>query len=151
MPGWLIDANVWIAISFTEHDHHALATRFIAETSPAHPALLCRATEQSWLRLLTTPALHRRYDSLPVSNRDALRILSDALQLPNIRLIEEEPTGVRALWHRLAALPSASPKVWMDAYLAAFAIGHAVELVTLDSDFKRFVKDGLKLNLLPPG
>ena len=39
----------------------------------------------------------------------------------------------------------------MDAYLAAFAIGHRVELVTLDSDFKRFVKDGLKLNLLTPG
>ena len=148
MPGWLIDANVWIAVSFTEHDHHALATRFIAETSPARPALLCRATEQSWLRLLTTPALHRRYDSPPVSNRDALGILSDALQLPNIRLIEEEPTGVRALWHRLAALPSASPKVWMDAYLAAFAIGHAVEFVTLDQDFKRFVKDGLNLKLL---
>lgn len=39
----------------------------------------------------------------------------------------------------------------MDAYLGALAIGHAVELVTLDSDFKRFVKDGLKLNLLYPG
>ncbi|MCU0779558.1 MAG: hypothetical protein MUF04_00490 [Akkermansiaceae bacterium] len=99
MPGWLIDANVWIAVSFAEHDHHALAKRFIAETSPECQALLCRATEQSWLRLLTTPALHRR-------------------------------------------------KVWMDAYLAAFAIGHAVEFVTLDSDFKRFVKDGLKLKLL---
>jgi toxin-antitoxin system PIN domain toxin len=150
VPGWLIDANVWIAASFAEHDHHALAKEFIAETSPAHPALLCRATEQSWLRLLTTPALHRRYDSLPVSNRDALRILSDALQLPNIRLIEEEPARIRTLWHQLAALPTASPKVWMDAYLAAFAIGHAVESVTLDADFKRFVKDGLKLKLLTP-
>ena len=39
----------------------------------------------------------------------------------------------------------------MDAYLAALTIGHAVELVTLDSDFKRFVKDGLKLSLLTPG
>ena len=38
--------------------------------------------------------------------------------------------------------------VWMDAYLAAFAIGHAVEFVTLDQDFKRFVKDGLNLKLL---
>jgi len=36
----------------------------------------------------------------------------------------------------------------MDAYLAAFAIGHAVEFVTLDSDFKRFSTDGLKLQLL---
>jgi predicted nucleic acid-binding protein len=42
-------------------------------------------------------------------------------------------------------------KVWMDAYLAAFAIGHAIEFVTLDQDFKRFVKDGLKLTLLATG
>ena len=148
MQGSLIDANVWIAVSFEQHDHHALANRYISETSPDRPALICRATEQFWLRLLTTPALHRRYDSLPVSNRDALTILSDTMELPNVRLIEEEPTGVRALWHRLAAIPSASPKVWMDAYLAAFAIRHAVEFVTLDKDFKNFVKDGLKLQLL---
>jgi predicted nucleic acid-binding protein len=36
----------------------------------------------------------------------------------------------------------------MDAYLAAFAIGHDMEFVTLDQDFKRFGKDGLKLRLL---
>ncbi|MCX6873110.1 MAG: PIN domain-containing protein [Verrucomicrobia bacterium] len=148
MQGCLIDANVWIAVSFEQHDHHALANRFISETSPDRPALLCRATEQSWLRLLTTPALHRRYDSLLVSNRDALTILSDTLELPNVRLVEVEPSGVRALWHRLAAIPSASPKVWMDAYLAAFAICHDVEFVTLDQDFKNFERNGLKLQLL---
>jgi len=38
----------------------------------------------------------------------------------------------------------------MDAYLAAFAIRHAVEFVTLDRDFKNFVKDGLVLRLLAP-
>ena len=148
MQGCLIDANVWIAVSFEAHDQHVLAKRFFATTSLSRPALLCRATEQSWLRLLTTPALHRRYDSLPVSNRDALIMLSDTLELPNVRLVEVEPSGVRALWQRLAAIPSASPKVWMDAYLAAFAIRHDVEFVTLDRDFKKFEKDGLKLQLL---
>lgn len=148
MQGCLIDANVWIAVSFEAHDPHVLAKRFFAATSPSRPALLCRATEQSWLRLLTSPALHRRYDSLPVSNRDALIILSDTLELPNVRLVEVEPSRVRALWQRLAAIPSASPKLWMDAYLAAFAIRHDVEFVTLDRDFKNFEKDGLKLQLL---
>ena len=148
MQGCLIDANVWIAVSFEAHDQHVLAKRFFATTSLSRPALLCRATEQSWLRLLTTPALHRRYDSLPVSNRDALIMLSDTLELPNVRLVEVEPSGVRALWQRLAAIPSASPKVWMDAYLAAFTIRHDVEFVTLDRDFKNFEKDGLKLQLL---
>jgi predicted nucleic acid-binding protein len=36
----------------------------------------------------------------------------------------------------------------MDAYLAAFAILHDMELVTLDRDFRNFEKDGLKLRLL---
>ena len=47
-----------------------------------------------------------------------------------------------------AQLSSASPKVWTDAYLAAFAIGHDQELVTIDSDFKNFEKAGLNLKML---
>ena len=31
MQGCLIDANVWIAVSFEQHDHHALANRFNSE------------------------------------------------------------------------------------------------------------------------
>ena len=31
MQGSLIDANVWIAVSFEQHDHHARANRFISE------------------------------------------------------------------------------------------------------------------------
>jgi predicted nucleic acid-binding protein len=42
------------------------------------------------------------------------------------------------------------PKVWTDAYLVTFAIGHDLELVTIDSDFKNFEKAGLRLQLLTP-
>jgi predicted nucleic acid-binding protein len=52
--------------------------------------------------------------------------------------------------HRRSQLSSASPKVWTDAYLAAFAIGHDLEMVTIDSDFKNFEKAGLRLQLLTP-
>ena len=60
----------------------------------------------------------------------------------------EEPPGVFGLWCTLAALDSASPKVWMDAYLAAFAIAGGLRMVTLDQDFKNFVPQGLNLHLL---
>ena len=36
----------------------------------------------------------------------------------------------------------------MDAYLAAFAIRHRIEIITLDRDFRGFEKDGLKVTLL---
>lgn len=50
------------------------------------------------------------------------------------------------LWRELSAFKTSSPKVWMDSYLAAFAIAHDYALVTFDSDFKQYA--GLKLNLL---
>jgi len=62
----------------------------------------------------------------------------------------EEPPGVFAQWRTLAALDSASPKVWMDAYLAAFALAGGLRLLTLDQDFKNFVPQGLNLVLLNP-
>ena len=48
----------------------------------------------------------------------------------------------------MAALDSTSPKVWMDAYLAGFAIAGGFHLLSLDRDFKSFVPHGLGLTLL---
>lgn len=39
-------------------------------------------------------------------------------------------------------------KVWMDAYLAAFAIRAGLPLATLDADFRRFEAADLQLRLL---
>jgi len=79
-----------------------------------------------------------------------MNLFEKTVALPNVSRTAAEPVGLGTLWHHLASLPTASPKVWTDAYLAAFAIGHDLEFVTLDGDFKRFVKDGLKLKLLTP-
>ena len=38
----------------------------------------------------------------------------------------------------------------MDAYLAAFALGGCLRLVTVDHDFKAYQRDGLDLLLLNP-
>lgn len=48
----------------------------------------------------------------------------------------------------LVDTPSASPKVWMDAYLAAFAIRTGLPFASLDADFRRFEAAGLDLHLL---
>lgn len=60
----------------------------------------------------------------------------------------DEPPGVTTIWHRLAALPSASPKVWMDAYLAAFATASHLQMVTLDQGFLQFA--GISSTVLTP-
>jgi len=96
---------------------------------------------------MSTAALAKTYGVMPLTNRDALITLDNLQALPQVAW-RDEPAGIFGLWRTLAALDSASPKVWMDAYLAAFAIAGALRLVTLDKDFKNFLPQGLDLALL---
>lgn len=143
----LFDSNVWLALTFSSHPHHALAKKTFAAATTKRPACFCRATQQSFLRLATTPVLLHAYGAEGFTNLDAVSLIAALVKLPNIRMLTE-PLELEPLWHRLAGLQTASPKVWMDAYLAAFAIRHEAEFVTLDRDFQNFEKDGLKLRLL---
>ena len=143
----LFDSNVWLALTFSSHPHHALAKRVFAEASAGNPACFCRATQQSFLRLATTPVVLKVYGAEGFTNQEATKLLKTLSGLSAVSTLEE-PSGLESRWLELAVLPSASPKVWMDAYLAAFAILHDLELVTLDRDFRNFERDGLKLRLL---
>ncbi len=147
MPGYLLDTNVWLAAIFTTHPFHHLAEQTLQQATPAQPVAFCRATQQSFLRLATTPTLLKAYGAEGLTNRDALIALDALLALPQI-CFRDEPAGVFTLWRTLASCATASPKVWMDAYLAAFAIAGGLRLVTLDNDFKNFVPHGLDLSLL---
>lgn len=147
MPGSLFDTNVWIAAIFTTHPAHKQAQQVLQNATPADPAVFCRSTQQSLLRLASTPALLKIYGAEGLTNRDALVALAALLALPQV-CEREEPPGLLALWHRLASRDTASPKVWMDAYLAAFAIAGGLHLVSLDQDFKSFEAQRLNLILL---
>jgi len=143
----LYDSNVWLALTFSAHPHHTLAKKVFAGASADNPACFCRATQQSFLRLATTPVLLNAYGAEGFTNQDAEKLFNALFGLSAVSALEE-PSGLESRWLELAGLPSASPKVWMDAYLAAFAILHEAEFVTLDRDFRKFEKDGLKLRLL---
>jgi toxin-antitoxin system PIN domain toxin len=145
----LFDSNVWLALTFSAHPHHTLAKGIFAEASAEYPACFCRATQQSFLRLATTPAILTAYGADGFTHRDAAKLIQTLSGLSAVSTLEE-PSDLESRWLELARLPSASPKVWMDAYLAAFAIRHETEFVTLDRDFQNFEKDGLKLRLLTP-
>lgn len=148
MPGTLVDTSVWVAAFFEEHEFFTPANSFITSRNAGEPALFCRATEQSWLRLITTPSLHKVYKSQKPSSQEATAILTNWYAQLHVRCLDAEPGGTRELWLKLAAIPSASPKVWMDGYLAAFAIRSGLPLATLDADFRRFEVAGLDLLLL---
>ena len=145
MPGSLFDTSVWLAAVFPTHPMHPPAQRCLQTATPVEPAVFCRSTQQSFLRLATTPTLLKAYGATGLTNRDALTVLGALMALPQV-CEQEEPTGTFSLWQHMAALNTASPKVWMDAYLAAFAISGGLGLTSLDLDFRKFATHGLKLN-----
>ena len=149
MSGTLFDTNIWIAAVFSSHPFHSAATQALQQASTAEPAIFCRTTQQSFLRLASTPAILKVYGATGFTNRDALVALRALQALPQVSVKDEAP-GTVSLWHSLSALNSASPKVWMDAYLAAFAITANLSLATLDRDFRNFVGQGLDLTLVNP-
>jgi toxin-antitoxin system PIN domain toxin len=144
----LFDSNVWLALALPKHPHREQAQNYLAGLSKDSMALFCRATEQSWLRLITTPALHRAYDFATITNHNAIKMLNQWHTDPRVGHIEREPPGTHQLWLKIADRNTASPKLWMDAYLAAFAISGQLCFVTADKDFRQFQAAGLDLHLL---
>jgi len=59
----------------------------------------------------------------------------------------DEPKGIDELWEKLGIRETASPKLWMDAYLAAFALRANYICVTTDAAFKQF--KGLNSVIIP--
>jgi uncharacterized protein len=141
----LVDNSVWVALSLPPHGHHAAAREWFERQPDDASVLFFRATQQSFLRLLSTEAVMRAYALSPMTNADAWCVY-DALRAD--RRIAS-PRSRRA-WRRPGdpsrpATPR-RPSLWMDAYLAAFAVAAGVELVTTDTAFKPF--KGLPVRLL---
>ena len=76
-----------------------------------------------------------------------LRFLDSLYADPAVSREDEQP-ATRSLWLHFAQGQQSSPKVWMDAYLAAFAVSLGIELVTFDEGLKNFQRPGLRLHLL---
>lgn len=123
------------------HPHHAAALHWYESLKTGDTAGFCRASQKSFLRLLTR-RIAPGYE--PISNETAWTFYESLAADPFI-FMEPEPPGVESLWRRLSTGKSAAPKLWMDAWLAAFAIAGGCVMVTLDHDFQKFTPDGLNL------
>ena len=147
--GLLCDTNVWLALSLSGHTHHTVTRAWLDTVATSASVLFCRATQQSFLRLLTNPAVLAPYGNPPLTNEEAWAVYEAFVTDDRIVLLAEEPDGFEPWWREFAVRPTASPKLWMEAYLAAFsrAAGHTI--VTTDSAFKQF--PGLDLLFLGQG
>jgi uncharacterized protein len=141
----LADSNVWLALALSKHQFHDVARDWFAGLKPREVVCFCRSTQQSFLRLLTTHEVFMPYAVPPLTNEEAWSTYESFLANKRVSFAAE-PAELQDHWKALAVQSQASPKLWNDAYLAAFALAGGHRLVTLDKGFKQF--PGLDLLLL---
>lgn len=143
----LFDANVWIALCFESHPAHPVARRFREGLTEEDRACFCRAIELTFLRLLTNDHVLKGLGKAPLRNSEALRLYRSLRSQPFVEYLPE-PQELED-WYSFADIDQVSPKVWMDAYLAAFAAQSSAQLVTFDNGFKDYQRFGARISILP--
>jgi toxin-antitoxin system PIN domain toxin len=139
----LPDVNVWLAISLPDHPHHLAAQRYWAETS-ADVLAFCRVTALGYLRLLCNKVTMA---GRPLEVPDAWHAYRSFRRLPEV-VLAPEPEGCEELLGKRAIAGEFTPRLWTDAYLAAFATAGGFRLVSFDGDFDGFKNlDRLRLKV----
>ena len=141
MPA-LCDGNFLVALSHGGHQHHAKAKDWFDAGGADAGLVLCRVSQLGLLRLLTNPAIMKD----EVCTTDWAWATHDRMmQDARFSYREEAPELQTKLREYTKGFPF-SPKLWQDAYLAAFAVSIGLGLVTFDQGFDKF--EGLRPEIL---
>jgi toxin-antitoxin system PIN domain toxin len=122
------DVNVWVALNYQRHVHHAAATQWYEAVPEETRLTFCRQTQLGLFRILTTPAVMGKE---MLAQRECWQIFDRWISTGQVALVDE-PLGLETVLRALTEGSTASPKAWMDAYLIAFAEIAELTLVTLD-------------------
>jgi uncharacterized protein len=124
------DVNVWLVL-IIEHVHQKAALNWWQRESGA--IAFCRFTQIGLLRLLTTPAV---MDGKPFTMKQAWSTHDVLAGDERVEFLPEPPAVERA-FRGLSSTAHASPKLWANAYLTAFASECGGSLVTFDRSLAR--------------
>jgi toxin-antitoxin system PIN domain toxin len=124
------DVNDWLVLAI-EHAHQKAALDWWHREQRAIG--FCRLTQMGFLRLLTTSAV---MDGKPLSMADAWKTY-DLLANDERTEFVSEPAALEHAFRDLSSSAHASPKLWADAYLTAFARECGGSLVTFDRSLAR--------------
>lgn len=136
----LCDTNVWLALATSVHEHHRVATTWLATIDAPRSVAFVRPVQQAFLRLLTTQAFFASYGLRALTDRAAWVTYDTLAADERVVLRADEPPDLERRWREYTAHDSASPKLWMDAWLAAFAVAAGCRLVTSDRAFRQFAE-----------
>ena len=126
------DVNVWLALLLADHIHRPAAKAWW-ESDTADSIVFCRVTQISVLRVLTSAAA---MNGQPLTMKQAWRAYDRLFEDDRVALVRE-PEGLDEQFRKLSGSWAASPKVWADAYIAAFAARLNATLVTFDKALEK--------------
>lgn len=125
MAGYLLDANVLIALAWPKHQFHGKVGTWFARHSRAGWST-CPFTQAAFVRILCNPA----FSSDALTPENALRLLEANINLPSHQFWPDSldvPSALDSIQGRLTGHQQVT-----DAYLLALASHHRGKLATLD-------------------
>jgi len=142
MKSYFPDINVWVALAYRGHQHHAVAASWF-EGLKNEALYFCRITQLGFLRMLTHPVVMR--DEVK-SQREAWEIYDLLLRDSRVAFYSEpDPEDVGRELRALTTSARFAPQQWPDAYLAAFAKVAGLTLVTFDRALSKLAREDVLL------
>ncbi len=138
----LCDVNLILDLVHDRQEHHLRAKQWMSERTELGEVGLTRSTQIAVLRLLNNPAVM----GVDVCDGKEAWIVVDQLFKDRRIVLLSEPPAVEQRLRSLTLKIKYSPRMWPDAYLAAFAIAARRKLVTFDRRFLEYA--GLDVELL---
>ena len=129
----LADANLWLAIAYSDHQHHPEAKTWF-DAQPDGSCGFCRVTQMALLRHLTNSKIMGQFAQ---GQQDAWKNYDKLANDPRVMFLNEPPS-LEGTFRSFTQAVSPSHKHWTDAYLAAFAVTSQTQLVTFDKEFHRY-------------
>lgn len=140
MTGYLLDVNVLIALSWSDHQFHDLAQRWFARNASKGWST-CPLVEAGFVRVLSNPAFSPR----AVTPQEATAALEESTRHP-AHSFWPDSLSLAQVWENLGPHVMGHKQV-TDAYLLALAIHHKGKLATLDRGIEQFFGKGKEHHL----
>lgn len=135
------DINLWIALTYEGHVHHARAASWFHALPADARLFFCRFTQLGLLRLLTAAAVML---GEAMNQPQAWQTYDRWLEDERVAFLEEPP-GLERIFRSLTRLRRPATKDWADSYLCSFAVASQVTLVTFDRALSRKSRHSLLL------
>jgi len=130
----MCDVNFLLAFAAEGHMHHKAARHWF-EKNPGVTVNVCRVAQLGFLRLLNNPAVMK--DAV-MDSMACWEIWEQLVDSGYFCFAEVEPQGLETALKKFTSQKAYTPRLWTDAYLAAFACAGKYTMLTFDRGFAKF-------------